>query len=894
MVALSASGVRTAIANLRHLTAITLSVTLLSGVTQAQEEESVRDTEKSSASDDVPPGVEVLHVRGRGVEAIDTEVAASVTQFDASTIQALGAQNIADLSRVTPNVNIVQPGATQATFFVRGIGLSDFSSNAAGAVTILQDGVALNAPALQTGSLYDIESVDVVRGPQGTGAYRNSSAGAIVVRSRRPTGNYGATLHSAIGRYDTIGSKGAAGAMFQDHEGALEMPIVADLLSSRFAFRLRDGEPYKTNGCANNIPFDQRPLVFHPTFAPNGVSVADAAICNERDSQPFNPGNGMIPQGRTSQIPFGLDRRVGDQHNWAARGTFRLQPPDTDIDLTLSGHGSRVDQDSALGQAVGLLAPGIGDIGSSFGGAVTGNYQEPDQRQELTELCGPLTPQGACSNAYASAQFRKKLASGRPLDRKPYRGDYNRVGEEQRDTWGGVLFGDTSFDLGDMQLSVLASYDGYSRSRDQDADFTPDVLFESREEDEAWQTYEEIELSGEIAAEPLRWEIGGYYLHETLDVVSNSELRGGNTFDREYSQRIDSLASWVAFEWDFLDDFTLAGGVRFNWEDKKFRYALQQTVQLAEFPPKFASDRNIWQTPTGELTLTYHATRESSLYAKYSRGFKAGHFNALASQEIVLTADPADEEYNDAWEMGLNGSWLSNRLTVRSAFFYYRYENYQVFLFRDRTNLPPALEILNAKEAENYGAELELQLRPLRGWAPRLVEGLAVSANFGWLHGEFLDFQSEIERPGGQVGLRIPVDFSGNDLQNSPEYKVSGTAEWTLDLGRWGYLIPRYDLIWTDDVFFDATEGRGSGDLKGYQPGAIPPYAVGQKQFFLHNVRLAYRTPTSNVELAFFVRNLTDEVYKNFVFDAAAVSSVFINFVGEPRTYGVDVTLSFF
>ena len=150
----------------------------------------------------------MINVRGRGAGAIEAEVPSSITQFDASTIEALGAQDISDLSRVTPNVNIVQPGATQATFFVRGVGLSDFSSNAAGAVTIFQDDVALNAPAIQTGQLYDVEGIDVVRGPQGSGPFRNASAGAIRVRSRRPTGNYGAQLRSSIGRYDTEGRQG--------------------------------------------------------------------------------------------------------------------------------------------------------------------------------------------------------------------------------------------------------------------------------------------------------------------------------------------------------------------------------------------------------------------------------------------------------------------------------------------------------------------------------------------------------------------------------------------------------------------------------------------------------------------------------------------------------------
>src|SRR5262245_40230093 len=65
-------------------------------------------------------GIEVIHVRARETGGIDIEVPASLTTFDAATIQALGVQDVSGLSPVTPNVGIVQPGATQATFLLRG------------------------------------------------------------------------------------------------------------------------------------------------------------------------------------------------------------------------------------------------------------------------------------------------------------------------------------------------------------------------------------------------------------------------------------------------------------------------------------------------------------------------------------------------------------------------------------------------------------------------------------------------------------------------------------------------------------------------------------------------------------------------------------------------------
>ena len=82
------------------------------------------------------------------------------------------------------------------------------------------------APAIQTPQLFDIENVDIVRGPQGSGHFRNASAGAIRVQSRRPSGNYSANLRSTLGRYQADSGQGARHALIQDYEGALEFPIV--------------------------------------------------------------------------------------------------------------------------------------------------------------------------------------------------------------------------------------------------------------------------------------------------------------------------------------------------------------------------------------------------------------------------------------------------------------------------------------------------------------------------------------------------------------------------------------------------------------------------------------------------------------------------------------------
>ena len=861
--------------------------------------------DESSESEQAGGDVEVMFVKGRTAAEIEPDVPSSITQFDASTIQALGAQDVSDLARVTPNVNIVQPGATQATFYVRGIGLQSFDANATGAVTIFQDSVALDLPAIQTGQLFDIQDVQILRGPQGTGPFRNASAGAIHAKSNLPTGNFGGQLRSSIGRYDPKSGRGAHDARIQDYEGYVEMPIVPEALSTRLAFRLRNSDPYQTNGCGNAPPISARidptPTILNDASAPGGprprgsanFAALDASdICGER-------GDTIWPAretGEVSKIPPGMPTKVDFEDTWAARGFLRFKPPETEVDFVLNAHGSKLDEDQTYGQAIGtsrITTTGLNRanfFGGSAGNSGTPDYWEPDQQEEFLELCATAPCNGLAGEPTVNA-FERKLAQGRPLDRRPYRGDYNREGKTTRDTWGGYASGEAQLD--DLELFGVASLDAYDRFRDQDTDFTPDIMFETVEDDEAWQTYEELHVGGELEATLLEWQLGGYFLHAELDSQAATVLASEARIDRQFSQDTDSFGTWGKFSWDFLDDVTLDGGVRWNWERKKFKLHRQLFLVGGGTPLQNArtEDEETWQTPTGNLTLTYHLSEAVSAFAKYSRGFKSGHWNALASEDIAQP--PADPEYNDAWEAGLAGSWFARRLSGSLNYFYYRYEDYQVFLFRDVANQPPVLEIVNASQAENYGVEIEGRVQPLLGFVPRVLEGLELSANAGWLHGEYLDFQIRNKQLSGNETVPVTIDFSGDQLLNSPKFKASGAVTWDFNLGRFGYVIPRYDFSWTDDVFFGLNEGRGTAtsDLQG--TARLPELAVGQEAYWIHNVRLAYRTPTSNVEVAIFCRNLTDEVYKNYAFDATNFSQVVLNFVGTPRTIGVDLMVTF-
>lgn len=893
------------------LLVVTFVLNFQGEIARAQQDETSgagTQTPSAEATGDVAPpaGVEMMKVKGRAVSGIEADVPESVTQFDAATIDALGAASIQDLAKVTPNVEIRSAGATTATFFIRGVGLSDFSSNAAGAVGIFQDDVQLNAPAIQNLPLFDIETVDVKRGPQGDGLFRNSSAGAIRIYSNKPTGEYEARLKQTFGSFVT---DDARDAFMRDTEGMINLPLVEDVMAARIAFRIQATDPFIENGCAGAIELADR--------------IANDST-NRRD-----PGVSMCGEtpevGHVSDVPPGLDKWVGDRGVWAARGSIRLSPPDAGVEFLFSVHGSRLNQDSTLGEFIGTNVVDrdpreeVREPIAFFGDeAQRSFYRPPEQLEEYAEIIESINPfsfelidgdraaevlPGMTSGPDGeSAAFKrdvkdtaftilgKNLAEDRVLDREPYRGDYNKPGRTTRDTYGGFLR--SEFTLGgEVDTKLTFGTEHYRRFRDSDNDFSPARVFEAVIEDSARQFTFDAEFSGDAFDGAVRWTVGNAMLYERLENLAFTDAGFSQVpVRRRFLQDTSGFVTSAEMAWDFLEDFTLEIGGRWNYETKEFRIQERRSLAVAD-PPDDRQRQKTWQEPTGGISLTYHINDETTLFSKYTRGFKVGHFNGNNGDEI-FDPGPARPETIDAFEWGFSSSILDRRVLMRGGFFFYKYQDYQVFIFRDDPNTTPALVIRNAEEVQQFGAEFDITVEPLRDWVPDEYDNLKFIARFGWLDSEFLEFTNVIFRRDSQTGADFPVsiDFRGNPLINSPEFKVSGTIEWPLDLSEWGVLTPRYDFDWSDDIFFDPTRGRGSLDVSGVE--VQPEFAIGQPARILHNISLAYRTPVGNVEVRAWVRNLLDERYKTFAFDATFFAGQVLNFVGDPRSMGMDLTVT--
>jgi iron complex outermembrane receptor protein len=141
------------------------------------------------------------------------EVPESVQAISSAQLIASGVKSTQDLGQITPNVTIISPigAGNQPLITIRGIGLNDFDTNNAGPNGVYVDDVYLSAPGVQNFSMFDISQVQVLKGPQGTLYGRNTSGGALLFTSNRPTDYFTVDLHGEYGDFNTLQLMGAMG-----------------------------------------------------------------------------------------------------------------------------------------------------------------------------------------------------------------------------------------------------------------------------------------------------------------------------------------------------------------------------------------------------------------------------------------------------------------------------------------------------------------------------------------------------------------------------------------------------------------------------------------------------------------------------------------------------------
>ena len=176
-------------------------------------------------------GLEEITVTARRRDEALQEVPIAVSAFSSEELRQLQADDLAGLQGSVPNLNLVQGrgSATSANVYIRGIGQPDALQTFDPAVGIYLDDVFISRIQGALFNLYDVERVEVLRGPQGTLYGKNTIAGAIRLISRKPPDELRGDFDLGYGDYNRVDARGYVGGPITDTVGV----SVAGLYSQR-------------------------------------------------------------------------------------------------------------------------------------------------------------------------------------------------------------------------------------------------------------------------------------------------------------------------------------------------------------------------------------------------------------------------------------------------------------------------------------------------------------------------------------------------------------------------------------------------------------------------------------------------------------------------------------
>jgi len=161
---------------------------------------------------------------------------ATTTENEVAAIQSPGS-DIRDLKARVPSLNAEgSNGNVMPRFYIRGMGNTDFDINASQPVVLMVDGVVQENVLLKSQMLFDIQQVEVQRGPQGSLFGRNTPAGIVQVKTRKPTWETDGYASATYGRFGSF-----------EFEGALSGSIIPDLLAARVSARFQHRDDWIDN-----------------------------------------------------------------------------------------------------------------------------------------------------------------------------------------------------------------------------------------------------------------------------------------------------------------------------------------------------------------------------------------------------------------------------------------------------------------------------------------------------------------------------------------------------------------------------------------------------------------------------------------------------------------------
>ena len=774
--------------------------------------------------------LEEVVVTAQKREQSANDIGVSVNAFSEENLEALGIQEATDVLNFTPGATLTSSGQGIPIYTIRGIGFDDYNTNSSSTVGINMDEVAIPYPVMTRIPLYDLERVEVLKGPQGTLYGQNTTGGTVNFITNKADFADSARIRLGYDNNDRIMLQGFLNGGLTDTFGA------------RLSFMTEQGGAWQKNAAVEDL----------------GSTHGDSDVGAVRLNLSWLPAD-------TLEVQFKLDYYKDEGDNVVPQhdAIYFINP---DIDLVIDpGVTSYIADEIRAGGLPDTSDPNAASWnpdGNTFGGDHPRGTFDRNNQGLLATLRFDWDLEHFTVTSITSIN------------------DYER---DEANAWDGVAtanwdsYNNSEIDVWSQELRLTSSGAGpfswiagiYAAGDEVNEISTGSGVISSP------QLY--------ITPEGLGVDVNGDGVVDLLDVQAVG--LNFDTFSTRYKQKTETIGVFAHTEYAISDSLSLNVGARYTDDTREiidsctydvdgllanfFSSVVFEGTRLYEqgdcvtlnpetfesepYNEKFSSD-NL----SGKIGLDWRPVEDVLVYGNVSTGYKMGGFGAPAAASWDSLAS-YDQEEVVSYELGVKSTLASGALQLNAAAFRYDYDDKQVSAFVIDPVFGSLTKIINAPKSVVQGLELEAS------WYVTDMTLVQYSGSF--LDSEYKEFESYLfgqslaENPD-------PVDLSGTRIQNTPEYQHNLMVHHEFNISE-----AMYGFVGGDWAY-----SSGFNSLVGDNP------AFDVDSFSVVKLRLGIGSQADTWRLTGWVDNLLDENY----FTAMSPSNDSnVRIMGRERRFGV-------
>lgn len=772
---------------------------------------------------DITPAAEVeeIIVTARKREESLQEVPVAIQAFQTEQIERYASTNLNLIADMANNVEFTprSNNGGGGTFNVRGMAASASDAGIDASVAVNIDGVQTSRGYITHLGFYDMQSVEILKGPQALFYGKDSPAGVIGTHSALPT--------------DEFEAKVMVGYETETQEKITELMVsgpLLDTLNGRAFLRYSDMGRSWIDNEGDRIPVNAT----NPYFI----------------REPYDLPGAITESGKAEEVFY--------------RITLDWQPTDN-FRAILRMNRSKVDSEGFNAGEIGRcgLPDGSGPGGDQvfiqpiFGAAYGGPFLDP--------------------NADCESNWRTSYGSMAPEIGDNWSNPRANRGPTSGELWGESRVRLNSLNMNlDLEWATIESITGYvyynvTALENFGGQSYPAMM--GYNPDKHHQYSQELRLITQFDG-PVNFMIGGYYDEFRRAHAASVKLGTfgpdpdtGISNDLDVRQRTEgkSRAVFGQIIWDITDQWEFTAGARYTDDEKESTQTnvyvhnvyedlsslllgipgLIPSLWREEGLPLFAEFSDDHVSP--EATLTFRPTNNHTIWVAYKTGYKGG---GISNPTLLNNGDEAEDviffpEEADGFELGTKSTFLDGRLRANLTAYIYEFKDLQVSVLDTETTI---FQILNAGVAETKGVELDARFV--------VNEYVTLEAEVGYNIGKYKSFPNAACYTFQPLSPDECTDLDGNPLTNDRIQDLSGS-----DLPN----APKWSGSAGIELFFPLTDawnlslnvtGQFKDDVLGAADGN--PLSAQDSWFKLHT-RVGVSSANGKWDLHFIGRNITNK-----------------------------------